>query len=270
MILFPPCKINLGLHIVRRRDDGFHDIETIFYPVPFHDILEAVPADDGRFSFTSSGIPVPGEPGDNLCVRAWRLLHKERNAAPVRMHLHKVIPMGSGLGGGSSDAASALILLNRLQGMNLSVPELEQYAARLGSDCPFFIRSVPSLATGRGEKLEPMEVSLKGYCLALVVPPVHVSTTEAYRGVKPLVPAWSLKELPRTPIEKWPQLLMNGFEKTVFRDHPVIGTVHREMYRAGALYAAMSGSGSSVFGIFRIGDEMPVSVAGYPALRFVW
>lgn len=268
MIVFPPCKINLGLHIVNRRDDGYHNVETIFYPVPFHDILEAVPAGNDRFTFTTSGISVPGTSDENLCVRAWKLLHEERGARPVWMHLHKVIPMGSGLGGGSSDAAHVLLLLNNLLDLNIGIMELEYYASRLGSDCPFFIRSIPALATGRGEKLHPVEVSLKGYRLVLVIPPVHVSTAKAYLRVNPQIPSWSLEDLPRTPVEQWYKFVVNGFEESVFSEYPLIGDVCREMYLSGAVYAAMSGSGSAVYGIFRSTGQLPLSVAGYPALRF--
>jgi len=231
MVAFPPCKINLGLSIIRKRADAYHDIETIFYPVPWTDILEVIPSD--KFVFTATGNAIPGKEEDNLCVRA----HKILNAPPAKIHLHKIIPAGAGLGGGSSDAAWTLRLLNDVFELKHSKEDLKNYAAQLGSDCAFFIENRPMLGTGRGEILTPVDVDLKGKFIVIIKPDVHVSTTEAYAGVVP-------KE--RKPGSEW----TNDFEESVFRKHPILASIKSTLYEAGASYASMSGSGSAVFGIF--------------------
>lgn len=256
MVSFPGCKINLGLHIVRKRADGYHDLETCFYPVPWQDILEIIPAE--TLSFTSTGTVIPGAAETNLCLRAYHLLKTDFNLPPVSMHLHKVLPMGAGLGGGSSDGAHTLRMLNTIFSLGLSADALAAYAARLGSDCAFFLHAAPRLGTGRGEILEPIAVSLKDKYLLIVKPDVHVSTAEAYAGVVPAVPAHNLKEiLERHPPEAWKELVYNDFEASVFRKYPAIGAVKDALYKQGALYASMSGSGASVFGIF----NKPVTTA---------
>lgn len=253
MVAFPVAKINLGLNILRKRSDEYHDIDTCFYPLPNCDILEILPGPET--TFTTSGLPVPGKAEDNLCLKAWRLLHKTHHIPTVQIHLHKVIPMGAGLGGGSSDAATALIMLNKLFNLNLPASLLSDYALQLGSDCPFFLHSKPLLASGRGEILEPANISLKGYHLVLICPQVHVSTAEAYAGITPSVPDRSVRSVLDMPIIHWRDQLHNDFETTVFKKYPELAQIKQSLYAAGAVYASMSGSGSAMFGIF---DESPI------------
>lgn len=260
MVVFPHCKINLGLHVVSRREDGYHNIETCFYPVPRYDILEAIPS--SGFSFDQSGLSIPGASADNLCIRAYQLLKNDFLLAPVKIHLHKVIPMGAGLGGGSSDAAYMLKLLNDLFHLNLSATHLSTYAARLGSDCAFFTQPQPMLGSGRGEILENIDVDLKGYWLCLVKPDVHVSTAEAYAGMVPQPPARSLKEILSLPVENWKSLLVNDFEKTIFGKFPLLNEVKQQLNKSGAAYAAMSGSGSTIFALFKENPSLDKQFAG--------
>lgn len=235
--------------MLRKRPDGFHDISTCFYPVPWTDIIEIV--EGNRFEFTATGIAIPGDVTNNLCTRAYELLRKEFSLPPVKIHLHKMIPMGAGLGGGSSDGAFVLRLLNEKFNLKLSVHQLISYAAQLGSDCAFFIQDLPMLGEGRGEKLNSISVSLKGKYLAVVKPDVHVSTAEAYAGVLPGVPPLDVKEiLEQRPIQEWKDLLINDFEKSISARHPVILEIKEALYQQGAVYASMSGSGSAVFGVF--------------------
>jgi 4-diphosphocytidyl-2-C-methyl-D-erythritol kinase len=249
MVSFPPCKINLGLHITGKRPDGYHTIETCFYPVPWHDVLEIVPAQD--FSFSVSGHPVPGAATDNLCVRAYELLKKAYPLKPVSIHLLKIIPIGAGLGGGSSDAAYTLRSLNELFKLGLENAELSEFASRLGSDCSFFIEGKPMIGTGRGEMLSGVALALKGKYLVIIKPEVHISTTEAYRLVTAGAPARDLREVveKHSPAE-WRKLLTNDFEPVLFKKFPIIEAIHQKLYAVGATYAAMSGSGSAVFGLF--------------------
>jgi len=248
MVVFPHCKINLGLQVISKRDDGYHNIETCFYPVPWTDILEIIKAE--AFAFSCSGISIPGKEEDNLCVKAYQLLRNDFGLSPVHIHLHKVIPTGAGLGGGSSDAAFALRALNSIFNLKLSVQQLREYASRLGSDCSFFIEDKPMLGTGRGEELSPASVILKGLFLVLVKPEIHISTAEAYAGIKPQQPTSSLQEIFALPVTKWKNVLINDFEKSVFEKHPAIQSLKKSLYQHGAIYSSMSGSGASVFGIF--------------------
>ncbi len=246
MIYFPSCKINLGLHILRKRTDGFHEIESGMLEIPFRDVLEIVPAKS--FTFESSGLEIPGE--GNLCISAWQLLQGEFGLLGAKMHLHKTIPMGGGLGGGSSDAAYALIAINHLYDLGLSVQQLESYAARLGSDCAFFIRGGLQLAKGRGELLEPLEIRLPELYVVLVNHGIHVPTKDAYANVQPDDQRSSLKEILLQPLETWKDKLVNDFERSVFQQHPSLAETKQELYDNGAVYAAMSGSGSTMFGLF--------------------
>ncbi|HEY3402280.1 MAG TPA: 4-(cytidine 5'-diphospho)-2-C-methyl-D-erythritol kinase [Ohtaekwangia sp.] len=248
MVSFPPCKINLGLHVVRKRQDGYHDVETCFYTVPWTDILEIIPSE--KNSFNCSGSPIQGNPEDNLCVKAYDLLHKDFSLPPVAMHLHKIIPTGAGLGGGSADAAYTLRLLNDLFDLKLSQPQLAAYASRIGSDCAFFIYDQPMIGTGRGDILEPINIDLASKFLLLVKPDVHVSTATAYSGVTPHVNELPVSEIISRPLADWKDLLQNDFEKSVFQRYPEIATIKDTLYTMGAIYASMSGSGSTVFGIF--------------------
>jgi 4-diphosphocytidyl-2-C-methyl-D-erythritol kinase len=248
MVSFPHCKINLGLNVVSKRPDGYHDIESCFYPVPLTDILEIIPSID--FSFTQSGLNVPGIRDDNLCVKAYTLLKKEFGVKEVKIHLHKIVPMGAGLGGGSSDGAFVLRLLNSIFDLRLAVDQQRKYAIQLGSDCSFFLQDVPMVGKGRGELLSSATVNLNGYFLVLARPDVYVSTAEAYKGITPQRPETPLEEILKLPVDRWRHDLKNDFEPSIFKKFPVIGQLKEKMYSVGALYASMSGSGSTVFGIF--------------------
>jgi 4-diphosphocytidyl-2-C-methyl-D-erythritol kinase len=244
------------LNILRKRSDGYHDIETCFYPDPWTDILEVIPS--GEFSFSVSGNVVPGNPEDNLCVKAYRLMQAVYSLPPVKIHLHKIIPTGAGLGGGSSDAAWTLRLLNEVFDLKLPKETLKQYASRLGSDCAFFIDDGPMMGTGRGEILTPVKIDLKGKYLALVKPEVHVSTAEAYLGVRPSEPQNRIANILSKQVAEWRELLVNDFESTVAEKLPVIKSIKQQMYVAGAEYASMTGSGSAVYGIFSRKPEFEI------------
>ena len=253
MVLFPNCKINIGLQVVNKRADGFHNIETIFYPVDLKDAVEIIEHKENNnpVDYSQTGSPIPGNTNDNLCVKAFHLLKKDFPQLPnIKMHLHKVIPMGAGLGGGSSNAAFVLKLLNKKFSLNLTTEQLISYALRLGSDCPFFILNKPCYATGRGEMLEEISLDLSAYRILLVNPGIHINTGWAFTNIKPAPAAVNLKELVNMPIQSWQQHIKNDFEKAVFEAEPAIGEIKSELLANGALYAAMSGSGSTVFGIF--------------------
>lgn len=254
MILYPNAKINLGLHVVEKRPDGFHNIETVFYPVGWKDILEVLPDEtrDKGVTLSMSGIAIPGDPQDNLLVKAYDLISKEYPMPAVKAHLHKQIPTGAGLGGGSSDAAFFIRALNEIFDLNLAWGELHHYAKQLGADCSFFIANKPMLAEGKGDELESVLISLDGYFIVIVHPGIHVSTPEAYRGISPKKPVAPLEDLIQTAgISEWKSVLKNDFEETVFAKYPAIAALKNTMYEHGAVYAAMSGSGSAVFGIFK-------------------
>lgn len=248
VVTFPPCKINLGLRITKKRTDGYHDLETCFYPLPLTDVLEVIPST--TLAFTTSGIPIPGHTEDNLCLRAYHLLQADFSLPPVRLHLHKIIPTGAGIGGGSADAAYTLRLLNDRFALGLGDAALASYAARLGSDCAFFIYNKPMLGTGRGEILTPLSLSLQGKFVVLVKPPIHVSTAEAFAGVKPSAPAEHLETLLAHPLHTWRTSVVNDFEASIFQRYPAIAARKEKLYAMGARYASMSGSGAAVFGIF--------------------
>jgi 4-diphosphocytidyl-2-C-methyl-D-erythritol kinase len=247
MIAFPPCKINLGLNVLRKRSDGYHELETCFFPVPWTDILEIIPSKE--FSFSLSGNPVPGEEDDNLCVKAYRLLNEAHALQPVSIHLHKVIPTGAGLGGGSSDAAWTLRLLNDVFDLKLTKEILKQYASRLGSDCAFFIEDTPMIGKGRGEVLSPIELDMKGKFLVIVKPEVHISTQQAYEGIVPSIPVRKLTDVIGN-FDEWKVFLKNDFETSILAKFPVIDSIKQSFYNAGADYASMTGSGSAVYGLF--------------------
>ncbi|MBT1702717.1 4-(cytidine 5'-diphospho)-2-C-methyl-D-erythritol kinase [Chryseosolibacter indicus] len=256
MITFPPCKINLGLNIISKRSDGYHDISTCFYPVPWTDILEVIPSNE--FSFSTSGNIIPGDNDDNLCIKAYRLLKKDFSIPEVKIHLHKTIPTGAGLGGGSSDAAYCLRILNNIFNLNLGQQQLQAYASQIGSDCAFFIQDKPQLGMGRGEILSDIELTLKDKFLILIKPEIHVSTAEAYAGVSPAKPEQDLETLLiQTPLQSWKDLIKNDFEVSVFKKYPEIERIKQALYNLGALYASMSGSGASVFGIFSKDQSIP-------------
>lgn len=267
MIVFPNCKINLGLHILGKREDGFHDLETVFYPLPVRDALEVITAPVTEFS--QSGIAIPGDAPDNLCLRAYQLLKADFPDLPaVRMHLHKVIPTGAGLGGGSADGAFTLTLLNSKYNLGLDESRLEGYAAQLGSDCPFFVRNQPALAKGRGEILEPFGMDLSGYSFLLVHPGIHVSTRWAFGQLRPGAPEVRLDEIDWKDVAGWKGRLTNDFEGPVFTKYSEIALIRQRMYDEGAVYASLSGSGSAVYGIFEAGKVPDVKwKEGYAVFR---
>ena len=254
MITFPNAKINLGLNIVEKRPDGYHNLETIFYPINLQDALEVTRREnnDKEYTLHISGSPLEGEPEDNLVVKAYKLLKKDYpGLLPVDIHMYKHIPAGAGLGGGSSDAACMIKLLNDKFSLGLSTERMEEYAVKLGADCAFFIRNKPVFATGIGNLFEPVELSLKGYHIILIKPDIFVSTRDAFAEIKPVRPAVSLKEIVKQPMETWKHSMKNDFEDSVFKKFPEIAAIKDELYDLGAVYAAMSGSGSSVYGIFK-------------------
>ncbi|MDX9771404.1 MAG: 4-(cytidine 5'-diphospho)-2-C-methyl-D-erythritol kinase [Tenuifilaceae bacterium] len=265
MIAFPNAKINLGLYITEKRLDGFHNIETIFYPIyTLCDILEIIPAEHNYepIAFSQSGLLVGGNPQDNLCVKAYHLLAKHTTLPKVAMHLHKQIPMGAGLGGGSADGAFALKMCNDLAENPLSLPELESLALELGSDCPFFLKNIPCLGKGRGEILEPIDIKLNGY-LMLVNSGVHVNTGRAYAKCTPRSAPFDLNNLESHYPVTWKELIANDFENIVFPQYPVIADIKDKLYQLGAVYAGMSGSGSTVFGLFIDEPSIPQEFTGY-------
>ncbi len=252
MVSFPNCKINLGLHIVGKREDGFHNLETVFYPVPFKDALELITSTDKDIEFTVTGLAVEGNAADNLCVKAYHLLKKDFPEVPaVKIHLHKAIPLGAGLGGGSADAAFMLKLLNEKFHLNLSTAQLLKYALQLGSDCPFFIINKPCFATGRGEVLEEITLDLSAYKIVLINPGIHINTGWAFTNNTPALPEKSIKKIIQQPVDTWKDELKNDFETAVFIAHPAVKAIKEALYAQGAIYASMSGSGSTVFGIFK-------------------
>jgi 4-diphosphocytidyl-2-C-methyl-D-erythritol kinase len=261
MLTYPNAKINLGLNIVEKRPDGYHNIETVFYPIGLCDALNVDKSDSCTdYSFSSSGISVGGDPEDNLIVKAYRLLQNDFELGPVDISLVKQIPFGAGLGGGSADAAFMLRSLNELFGLTLTTKELENYAAKLGADCPVFIRNQAVFATGIGNVFKEIDLSLKGKFLILVKPDIHVSTPEAYALVTPKKPQISLYESILQPISTWKDTIQNDFENSVFVKYPEIEQIKTKLYNAGAIYASMSGSGSSVFGIF---NEEPENIPDF-------
>lgn len=268
MLVYPNAKINIGLYVTGKRPDGFHNLESVFYPISLSDALEVNRIDkaNGTCVFRNTGIPVNCPMDRNLVVRAYKLLSAGYNLPAVEVKLHKVIPYGAGLGGGSSDAAFMLKLLNSYFDLNISEQGLLNYASRLGSDCMFFIRNVPSFVSGRGEMLEDIGLSLDDYKIVVVKPDCGVSTEEAYRGIVPAEATFDLHGLPGIEIEKWRFKIKNDFERRVFQRHPDIRKIKATLYDAGALYAAMTGSGSSVFGIFPKGKRITTVLKG----EFVW
>jgi 4-diphosphocytidyl-2-C-methyl-D-erythritol kinase len=265
MKIHPNAKINIGLNVLRKRADNYHDIETVFYPIGLCDSLALEPS--AKFNLAVEGIEIESCSDDNLVAKAYQLMKLKYNLPSVSMHLKKNIPIGAGLGGGSADAAFALMELNRVFSIGLDNVHLIELASQLGSDCAFFVLNNPCFASGRGEVLEPVSFSLKGYHLVLVKPEVFVSTAHAYAGVSPAIPAQSLKELIELPVEEWKDYIHNDFEKSVFRSFPEIEKVKQALYSNGAVYASMSGSGSSVFGLFR---EIPMGIEKQFNNSFCW
>ncbi|MBB3186456.1 4-(cytidine 5'-diphospho)-2-C-methyl-D-erythritol kinase [Microbacter margulisiae] len=264
MLCFPNAKINIGLNIVEKRTDGFHNIETVFYPISLCDALEIIPAN--KTSLTISGIELSDQAHDNLVIKAFNMVKVDFDLPELSIFLHKNIPLGAGLGGGSSDAAAMIRLLNKTFALGLGDDQMENYAAKLGSDCAFFIRNVPAYATQRGEILAPVELDLAAYLFVVIKPPVHISTREAYGSIIPKKQNVSVNELIKHPIETWKNTIVNDFESVMFSKYPKLNDIKTMLYNKGALYAAMSGSGSAIFGIFPSGDIPKIDLPDC----FVW
>jgi 4-diphosphocytidyl-2-C-methyl-D-erythritol kinase len=265
MLTFPNAKINIGLNIIEKRSDGFHNIESVFYPVGWCDVLEMIhltpspsPYGEGSFIFESTGLPIPGNQANNLIIKAFNLIieyrkqNKKKHSTFYTLHsaLHKNIPMGAGLGGGSADGAFALKMLNEILELNLSVSELQNLARKLGSDCAFFIENHPVFCHQKGDEFEDFDLDLKGKFIVLVNPDIHISTAEAYSGVIPRKPEISLKEALKQPISDWKKTIKNDFEEKLLIKYPTIARLKESLYQHGAIYASMTGSGSTVYGIF--------------------
>ena len=272
MITFPNAKINLGLDIVEKRPDGYHNLETVFYPIPLCDILEITPAtgpDAPDYTFTMYNAVFDGDDADNLVIKAYKALAADHKLPKVDISLYKHIPTGAGLGGGSADAAFALKMLNDIAGLGLSAEQLRGYASRIGADCAFFIDNTPAYATGIGDILSPTPCSISGYHLVLVKPDIHVSTKDAYALVTPQKPQVPLTAIAQQPIQEWKGTMKNDFEKSIFAKHPTMAKVKEQLYSMGAVYASMSGSGSSFFGIFNQEQDIEKIKALFPGM-FCW
>lgn len=255
MILFPNCKINLGLNILQKREDGYHNIETVFFPLPFYDILETVTSET-KSTFTNTGISI-GRSADNLCVKAYGLLKKDYPHLPeVKLHLHKAIPVGAGLGGGSADAAFTLSLLNKKYQLAIPEKQLLEYALQLGSDCPFFLLNKAALASSRGDKMEAINLSLSEYKILIINPGIHVSTKELFAEISLAIPRKKISQIIRQPVETWKNELINDFEKIAFIKYPSIQKIKEKLYANKAIYSSMTGTGSTVFGIFNATEKI--------------
>ncbi len=248
MIAFPNAKINLGLDILSKRPDAYHNISSCFYPIGWSDVLEIIPSNE--FQFTSSGLAIAGNTESNLCVKAYKLLSSSYKITPVHIHLHKIIPMGAGLGGGSSDGAFTLKLLNQLLQLDIPIEKLKLFAAQLGSDCTFFIENTPALVTGVGEIINPISFSLSAYQLVVIYPKIHVSTASAFQEIIPQYPDVPIEEIISGGIVSFKGKLKNDFENSIFKSTPELAKIKEMLYEQGAIYASMSGSGSALYGIF--------------------
>lgn len=271
MILFPNAKINLGLHVTGRRADGFHNIETLFYPIGLSDIIEinSLSGKSRDNSFISTGIAIDTGNSDNLCIRAWKELNKIKSLPNVAIHLHKIIPAGAGLGGGSSDAAFVLMALNNMFDLGLKVNELAATAGSIGSDCPFFIFNKPLIASGTGDIFEPSNVDLSGKYIMVVHPGIIISTALAYRNICLSEHNLSVKQVIETEPSEWQDSLINDFEPWVFQTCPVIANIKERMIVSGAFYASMSGSGSAVYGLFDVNENFSEIKKEFPGM-FIW
>jgi 4-diphosphocytidyl-2-C-methyl-D-erythritol kinase len=249
MLSFPNCKINIGLNITHKREDGFHDLETIFYPIyNYKEALEIIEAKE--FSIKTTGTNLQIDVEANIVTKAFRIIKNEYKIPNIKIHLHKTLPFGAGLGGGSADASFMLQLLNKNFELNISEEQLLNFALQLGSDCPFFIKNKPMYAQGRGEIFEEINLNLAGKFICVITPNMHISTADAFKNIKPNIPKQNLKNLVEQPIQNWQDTIVNDFEKTVFIAHPKLTLIKKNLYANGALYASLSGSGSSVYGIF--------------------
>ena len=249
MIVFPNAKINIGLHILAKRPDGYHELQTVFYPIKLYDVLEIIEAK--QVGFSPKGIAVDGNAEENICLKAYRLLAMDYKLPPIEIHLLKNIPIGAGLGGGSSDGAFMIKLLNEKFSLGISITKMEKYAKQLGADCAFFIKNKVCYAEGIGSEFSAIELDLKSYHFVIVKPEVSVSTAEAYGSISPNSDRSPLRNLILSPIQDWKNTVINDFEAGIFEKYPQIREIKEELYESGAIYASMSGSGSAVFGIFK-------------------
>lgn len=271
MLTFPNAKLNLGLYVTAKRPDGYHELETVFLPLPWADVLEVLPAPKGQAtsSLVLTGRAIPGEVATNLCLKAYELLQADFPELPAaQLHLHKIVPIGAGLGGGSADAAFALRALSEVFGLGLSVEALEGYARRLGADCAFFIQNTPRLALEKGDVFEPIALDLRGTACVVVYPGLHISTAQAFAGIVPQAPAHPLRAALAQPMASWRDTVFNDFEASLAPVHPVLATIKRQLYDAGAGYASLSGSGSAVYGLFPGAAEAPA--LAWPSEYLVW
>jgi len=268
MVLFPNAKINIGLNILRKREDGFHDIETLFYPIGLKDALEFVVNGTNKVEFNSTGIALGIHPEQNIVVKAYRLLQKERTLPGLTIHLHKVIPSGAGLGGGSADAAFFMKSLNDHFELNISSEKLKFLAGRLGADCSFFLNNTPAYATGKGDQLQPLSMSLKGYHLLLIKPSFGVETKSAYSGVVPRAYEIDFKEIVCGELANWKDRIKNDFEENVFPQFPELSEIKSKLTEMGADYVSMSGSGSSIYGLFARKPDS--TLVDFPPENFIW
>jgi 4-diphosphocytidyl-2-C-methyl-D-erythritol kinase len=272
VVTFPNCKINLGLNIIRKREDGYHDLQTVFYPLKIYDALEVIRNNDSANDdvlFSTTGIPINGNSRDNLCIKACQLLKKDfPQISAIKMHLHKTVPTGAGLGGGSADAAFTLSLLNKKFQLNISADQLINYALQLGSDCPFFLINKPCFAQGRGEVLEKINLDLSQYQLLIVNPKIDISTRWAFSKIEPAIRETSIKQIVHQPIESWNEQLTNDFERPLMKYYPILKSIKEELFTQGALFAGMSGSGSTLFGIFHETKKIDTNI--FPPEYLIW
>ena len=266
MVTYPNAKINLGLFVTEKRPDNYHNIETVFYPIPLCDEIECEISESNTTTITISGMNIDGDSNDNLIIKAYNQLKRQYQIPAVSIHLKKNIPFGAGLGGGSADAAFTLKLINHFFSLGLSDAQLEIEAAKIGADCPFFIKNQPVFASGIGNVFTPIDLSLKGYYILLVKPSIHVSTPNAYKSIVPCKPSFDLQQINNIPLSLWKHHIINDFEKPVFYQYPEIEQIKNSLYNIGAVYSSMSGSGSSVFGIF---ENKPI-VTNLFQNYFVW
>jgi 4-diphosphocytidyl-2-C-methyl-D-erythritol kinase len=271
LLSFPNAKLNLGLYVTAKRPDSYHALETVFLPLPWADVLEVLPAPKGQLAsdLTLTGRPIPGEAATNLCLKAYELLKADFPDLPaVQMQLHKLVPIGAGLGGGSADAAFALRAISDVFGLKLTTGQLEDYARRLGADCAFFIQNTPRLAREKGDVFEPIDLNLTGTPCVVVYPGLHISTAQAFAGIVPQAPAQALREALAQPMSTWRTTVFNDFEKSLAPTYPVLADIKQQLYDAGATYASLSGSGSAVYGLFPELAEAPALV--WPSEYQVW
>ncbi|WP_223651353.1 4-(cytidine 5'-diphospho)-2-C-methyl-D-erythritol kinase [Hymenobacter psoromatis] len=271
MLTFPNAKLNLGLYVTARRPDGYHELETVFLPLPWTDVLDVLPAPKGQAAsdLTLTGRPIPGALATNLCLKAYELLKADFPDLPAaQLHLHKIVPIGAGLGGGSADAAFALRAIGEVFGLHLTTEQLENYARRLGADCAFFIQHTPRLARGKGDVFEAIELNLSGTACVVVYPGLHIGTAQAFAGIVPRAPAYPLRAALSQPITTWRDTVSNDFEASLAPAYPVLAAIKQQLYAAGAVYASLSGSGSAVYGLFTGAAE--ASTLPWPAEYLVW